>query len=427
MDSDELLTRLRDGNLNEVLADLYGSSDSELDAATERLIHLVEVYEDVFPGNPATLFTAARRTEMGGNHTDHQHGRVLAASVNMDMVACAGPNGTNEIRIHQEGFGDLVLDVSDLAQKEAEVGKFPSLVRGVASAIAQRGYTLGGFNAVVDSQVLAGSGLSSSAAYEVLIGNILNTLFCDGELSSIELAQIGQYAENVYFGKPSGLMDQMACSIGGVVSIDFDDPAHPLVDEVGFAMADSGHVLCIIDSGADHADLTDDYSAITHDMGAVANYFGQDYLRDVDEEMFWADLAGVRAATNDRALLRAIHFFQDNARVPVQASALAGGHFDDFLDLVTESGVSSATNLQNIYSVSAPEGQAVGLTIALAEKLLAGRGAVRVHGGGFAGTVQAYVPENEAADFKANIEAVLGPNMCHILRIRPVGGGVIAG
>ena len=182
MDSNELLTRLRDGNLNEVLADLYGSSDSELDAATERLIHLVEVYEDVFPGNPATLFTAAGRTEMGGNHTDHQHGRVLAASVNMDMVACAGPNGTNEIRIHQEGFGDLVLDVSDLAQKEAEVGKFPSLVRGVASAIAQRGYTLGGFNAVVDSQVLAGSGLSSSAAYEVLIGNILNTLFCDGEL-----------------------------------------------------------------------------------------------------------------------------------------------------------------------------------------------------------------------------------------------------
>lgn len=222
-------------------------------------------------------------------------------------------------------------------------------------------------------------------------------------------------------------MDQMACSIGGVVSIDFGDPAHPLVDEVGFAMADSGHVLCIIDSGADHADLTDDYSAITHDMGAVANYFGQDHLRDVDEEMFWADLAGVRAATNDRALLRAIHFFQDNARVPVQASALAGGHFDDFLDLVTESGVSSATNLQNIYSISAPEGQAVGLTIALAEKLLAGRGAVRVHGGGFAGTVQAYVPENEAADFKANIEAVLGPNMCHILRIRPVGGGVIAG
>lgn len=425
MKPNELLVKLNDGSLDEELGMLYGTRRSQLYGARARFCHLVETYEEAFPGTEATLVTAAGRTEMAGNHTDHQHGRVLAASVSMDMIACAGRNGTSEIRILQEGYPQLVLDISDLEIREDEVGRFPALVRGVAKGITDRGYLLGGFNAVVDSQVLAGSGLSSSAAYEVLIGNILNALYCSGEVTPVALAQIGQFAENVYFGKPSGLMDQMACAIGGVISIDFNDPAHPLVEQIDFEMKQSGHVLCIIDSGADHADLTDDYTAITHDMGAVAQYFGVEKLRDVEPARFWSELSGLREATNDRAVLRAIHFFEDDARVPELAQALTNGDFERFLGLVKDSGMSSARHLQNIYSDSTPQDQAVGVTIALAEHLLGSAGAVRVHGGGFAGTVQAYVPEDEAAEFKRGIEAVLGPDMCHILQVRPIGGAVV--
>lgn len=424
MEAKVLADQLRHGELDSRLAEIY--FDSGVDAARERLITLLARYEQTFPDSPASLVTAAGRTEMGGNHTDHQHGRVLAASVSLDTVACGGTNGTSEIRVLSEGYPDVVVDISNLQPVLTERGKSEAIVRGIARAMSDRGYPISGASIVTTSDVPGGSGLSSSAAFEILVGTALNHLFCNDELSQVELAQIGKFAENQYFGKPSGLMDQMACGIGGVVSIDFGDPDNPEWEQVEFDPAFSGHLLCIIDSGADHADLTDDYAAIVEEMNSVAAYFGAHYLRDVTPEQFWADLAGVRGVTTDRAVLRAMHFFADNARVPEQAAALAEGRFEDFLEHVNSSGRSSIALLQNIYSVSTPQQQAVGVTIALAHKILAGRGAVRVHGGGFAGTVQAYVPTDLVDEFRTQIDAVLGEGACATVRIRPVGGAVIA-
>lgn len=422
MDAQALQQLLRNGELDSRLAEIY--FDDGVAAARERLLALSDRYRESFPGAPAALITAAGRTEMAGNHTDHQHGRVLAASVSLDAIACGGPNGGTEIQVHSEGYPAVVIDVTDLNPVPSEEGTSEAIVRGIAHAMADRGYPIAGASIVTTSNVPGGSGLSSSAAFEILVGNALNHFFCNDELTPVELAQIGQYAENVHFGKPSGLMDQMACSIGGVISIDFADPAQPQWERVEFP--ESGHLLCIIDSGADHADLTDDYAGIVEEMRAVAAHFGAEYLSQVDRDAFWAGIAGARAASNDRAVLRAIHFFSDDARVPRMADALAEGEFDRFLSLVTESGGSSIAHLQNIYSASAPTQQAVGVTIALAEHLLSGRGAVRVHGGGFAGTVQAYVPEELVEDFRAGIDAALGEGACTVVRIRPVGGAVIA-
>ncbi|MFT3874927.1 MAG: galactokinase family protein [Propioniciclava sp.] len=427
MESQELVDRLNAGDLDARIAQIYAVAGPALAAARARLTGLAVRFADEFPGLPAALFTAAGRTEMGGNHTDHQHGQVLAGSVSVDMIACGGPNGTDEIRVRSEGYPEVVVRLGDLEPNPAEHGSSESLVRGVARALTDRGFPLAGASLCVVSSVPGGSGLSSSASYEILIGVALNHLFCGGELSAVELAQIGQYAENVFFGKPSGLMDQMACSVGGVVHIDFADPAAPVFNRVEVDLAAAGHVLCIIDSGADHADLTDEYSAITAEMRAAAACFGAEYLSQVDPDAFWARLDEVRRKAGDRAALRAIHFFEDNARVPQQAAALAQGRFGDFLGLVTASGISSATHLQNLYAASHPAQQAVGITIALAQRLLDGRGAVRVHGGGFAGTVQAYVPVESADAFKAGMDAVLGEGACQVLSIRPIGGGVIAG
>lgn len=418
-----LVNQLSDADL----AELYGPTPNEITQARQRLEDLITLFEKDAGEEPTSLYTAAGRTEMGGNHTDHQHGNVLAASVNLDSVAAAAKNDQGVVRVISAQYPADVVKVGDWAPRPEEEGKSIALVRGICGALAERGYDIGGATIATHSNVPGGSGLSSSAAFEVLIARVLNHLFCDDELGSVELAQIGQYAENVYFGKPSGLLDQMASSVGGVISVDFGDPDHPVVERIDFSMPESGHVLCIIDSGADHADLTDDYSAITEEMGAVARYFDQPHLREVAPEEFWADLAGARAAAGDRAVLRAIHFFNEDKRVPEQSKALAEGHFDEFLQHVKDSGHSSATLLQNIYSDSAPTQQAVGLSVALAEQLLAGRGAVRVHGGGFAGTVQAYVPQDEAEDFKTAVDAVLGEGACAIVRIRRTGGAVIAG
>ena len=427
MKLDDLKTRLAGGELDTEIRRIYAADSAEIASTRERLAALIERFAADFGDADAGLFSAPGRTEMGGNHTDHQRGHVLAGSVNLDMVACAAPNGSTTIRIISDGYPALELDTAALEPDPAEVGTSAALVRGVCRAVTDRGYAVGGFNACITSQVPGGSGLSSSAAYEVLVGVIVNHLFCNDELSPVELAQIGQYAENTFFGKPSGLMDQMASSLGGVVHIDFADPANPLVEPIAFDMAASGHVLCIVDSGADHADLTSEYAAITDEMGAVSRHFGKQYLSEVREDDFWAGLPAVRAATGDRAVLRAAHFFGDNARVPKQAAALVEGRFPDFLELVRASGVSSAMQLQNLFSTADPRQQAVGVTLALADHLLAGRGAVRVHGGGFAGTIQAYVPVDRAEDFRAGVDAVLGASSCAILHIRPAGGVVIAG
>lgn len=410
-----------------LLATLYGSRPADIEDARTRFKKLTDFFEDEVGHAPTSLHTAAGRTELGGNHTDHQHGSVLAASVSLDSIAAAARTDTTTIEVISAQYPPDVIELGDWQARPEEEGKSVALVRGICQALCERGFKLGGAAIATDSRVPGGSGLSSSAAFEVLVAGALNHLFCGNELSEVEIAQIGQYAENTYFGKPSGLLDQMACSVGGVISVDFGDPGHPLLERIDFSLSETGYALCIIDSGADHADLTDDYTAITEEMKAVAEYFGQPYLRAVDPDLFWADLAGIRAAVGDRAVLRAIHFFDEDARVPLEARALEEGRFGDFLSLVNNSGESSATLLQNIYSAAEPENQAVGLTIALARHLLGGKGAVRVHGGGFAGTVQAYVPDLQVDSFRSAMDAVLGAGACQVLQIRSVGGAVLAG
>ncbi|MCF2660871.1 galactokinase [Pseudoflavonifractor phocaeensis] len=368
------------------------------------------------------LISAPGRTEISGNHTDHQRGCVLAAAVNLETVADVTLNGSNNILVRSDGYPDTVVELDDLNIREEEKNTTAALIRGVAAAFVQRGARLKGFDAEVHSTVLPGSGLSSSAAFEVLMGTICNELFFDRKLSAVEIAQIGQYAENVYFGKPSGLMDQAASSVGGMVYIDFADPENPQVERIEFDFEKAGHALCIIDSGADHADLTDEYAAIPRELKEICRYFEKDVLREVREEEFMEALPNLRGQVSDRAILRAIHFYQENKRVQEQKKALQENDFDAFLRLTTQSGYSSWMYLQNIMPAGAIKHQEMALALALCDTILQGKGAYRVHGGGFAGTVQAFVPLYMLEDFKINIERVLGDGSCHVLRIRNEGG-----
>ena len=428
----QLLQTLSDGQHDPVLAALYaldGTRES-LDKARARAVHVVSRFiEEFSPASDAAaaLFTGPGRTEIGGNHTDHQHGHVLCGSVDLDMLACAAPNGLDVIRVHSEGYPALEVALDSLSPREDEKNTSAALVRGVAAKIAELGHTLCGFDAYVTSNVLSGSGLSSSAAYEVLIGNILNHLCCGGALDPVEIAKIGQYAENVYFGKPCGLMDQMGSAVGGAVAIDFHDPASPVVRRADYDFSASGHALCIVDTASSHGDLTDDYADITREMGAVAAYFGQKFLRDVPEADFHAALPALRASCGDRAVLRALHYYEDDRRAVEEAEALAEGDFPRFLALVNASGLSSALHLQNTWSISDPRQQAIPVCLAVGRELLEGTGAIRVHGGGFAGTIQAFVPNDKLVSFKSGMEALLGPGKCHILHIRPQGGIKIIG
>lgn len=368
------------------------------------------------------VFSAPGRTEISGNHTDHQCGCVLAAAVNLEAVADVWLNGTNNIWIQSQGYPTMKVDLDDLSVREEEKNSTAALIRGVAYSFVQRGAKLRGFDAVVNSTVLPGSGLSSSAAFEVLFGTILNELFFDKRLSAVETAQIGQYAENVYFSKPCGLMDQMASSVGGLVYMDFENPQEPVIEKIDFDLAKAGYALCIIDSGADHADLTDEYAAIPTEMRAVAAFFGKEVLRQIPADTFFSALPELRGKVSDRAILRAIHIYQENSRVLKQVEALKSGNMDAFLQLVKESGRSSWMYLQNISPTGAVEHQEVAVALALCDVLLQGRGAYRVHGGGFAGTVQAFVPLDMLDAFISGMEAVLGADKCHVLNIRPQGG-----
>lgn len=367
-------------------------------------------------------FSAPGRTELGGNHTDHQHGCVLAAAVNMETTAEVTRSGENRIRVWSEGYPPVEVDLRDVSVRPGERNTTAALVRGMAAAFQREGVVLGGFDARVRSNVLPGSGLSSSAAFEVLLGVICNTLFCRGRFSPVELAQMGQYAENVYFGKPCGLMDQTASSVGGMVFMDFQNPQKPLVRQIPFDFAATGYSLCLIDTGADHADLTGEYAAITEDLRTVCAFFGETALRAVPEAAFYAELKDLRATAGDRAVLRAIHVFDENRRVLRQKRALEQGDFQAFLACVTESGCSSWRYLQNITPAGRTDRQEVAFALALAEKLLRGRGACRVHGGGFAGTIQAFVPHDLLEEFQQGIARVLGCGKCHVLQIRPEGG-----
>ena len=399
---------LADGVHAARLASLYCCAPEDTAPQAARYAAALDGLEAAFgPHSAAALFSAPGRTEIGGNHTDHQHGRVLAGSVNIDMIAAAGPNSLSQLRVQSEGYPLCVIDLADLAPRKEEENTSAAILRGECAAFAQRGAALSGLDVYVTSNVPKGSGVSSSAAFEVLIGTILNELFMDEKVSPIAIAQIGQWAENVYFGKPCGLMDQMASSVGNIITIDFADPEKPVVEPVEVDFSKAGLALCILDSGADHADLTDEYAAIPADCRAVAAVCGGDVLCNVPFETFLANIPACRKACGDRA------------------AALRAGDFETFLALVNESGRSSWEYLQNVIPAGYTKHQEVAVTIAAAKHLLGGEGAVRVHGGGFAGTVQAFVPLDKLASFKAGIEAIIGEGRCHVLSIRPEGGAVL--
>ena len=375
-----------------------------------------------FGGAAERYFSAPGRTEVSGNHTDHQRGRVLAGAVNLDTVAAVRANGTNVIRVQSKGYPLCQVRLDALEPVADEINSTPALIRGVAARFAQLGCKVEGFDAYCESTVLPGSGLSSSAAFEVLIGTIINHLFFGGRVSQPEIAQIGQYAENVFFGKPCGLMDQTASAVGGLVTIDFADKERPDIRPVHFDFSTTGHALCIIDSRADHADLTDEYAAIPGELRELCAFFGKEVITEIPEEEFYAAIPALREKYPDRAIMRAIHEYNENRRVPQQVACLEKGDFDGFLRLAKESGYSSWMYLQNVVPAGYVKQQAMAVALGLCEHYLQGRGAYRVHGGGFAGTVQAFVPFDLLESFRAGIDAALGEGACHVLSIRPQGG-----
>ena len=391
----------------------------------ERYNRVADEFEKLFGEKPTAFFSAPGRTEVGGNHTDHNFGCVLAAGVSLDVIAAVAPdNEENVITIKSEGFQMDTVNVDDDTIYEDQKNTSAALIRGMSAGFKKNGHNAGGFKAYATSNVLKGSGLSSSAAYEVLIGTILNGLYNEGEVSAVEIAQIAQFAENVYFGKPSGLMDQMASSVGGFITIDFADEKHPVIDSVKFDFTKSGHALCIVDTKGSHADLTDDYAAIPAEMKQVANYFGEELLSRVSEEDFISKVGEMRASgkVNDRAVLRALHFYTEQDRVAEGVAALENQEFDHFLDVIKRSGDSSFKLLQNIYSAKDPLTQNVSIALGFSEKFIGEDGVCRVHGGGFAGTIQAFVKNAAVAEYKKNIESIFGEGACHVLKVRPYGG-----
>lgn len=397
--------------------------ESAVTAQRERYEKSAEEFRSIFgDSDQLRYFSAPGRTEVGGNHTDHNHGKVLAASVNLDVIAVVEPTDDNIIKIKSEGFPEDSVDISDLSVHEDEKNSSAALIRGVAAGFKNNGLNIGGFKAYTTSNVMKGSGLSSSAAFEVLIGNILSGIYNAGSISAVKIAQIAQYAENEYFGKPSGLMDQMASSVGGFVAIDFKNTQAPIIENIPVDFSSYGHALCIIDTKADHADLTDEYAAIPREMKAIAGYFSAECLREISRADVILNMGILRQKYGDRAVLRALHFFEENERVDKLAHSLRHQHFDDFLSSINESGNSSYKYLQNIFAVSDYTHQAVGIALNVAEHALARKGACRVHGGGFAGTIQAFVPQDILKSFIVDIKKVFGAGSCHVLSIRPVGG-----
>ena len=422
------LKELESGALNGRMVEIYGCDSEKAQDYADRFVRVIKGFQVTCPENAGAeigLYSAPGRTEIGGNHTDHQYGCVLAASVNLDAIAAAALNGTNTIRFYSEGYGMIEADLSVLDPVESEKESTLALIRGMAALAIGRGYEVKGIDVYCTSNVLGGSGLSSSAAFETLMGVIINDMFCGGAFDAVEIAKMGQVTENQYFGKPSGLMDQSASSVGGVVAIDFGDPENPKVEKINLDLAGEGYALCIIDSKSSHADLTDAYAGIPREMKAVAATFGMSHLRGLTKEDLIARTGAIRKVCGDRAFLRAMHFVLDNERAQKEAAALKAGDFDAFLKIVKASGESSYMYLQNISVEGAVDNQAVGVALSLCDVLLDGRGAFRVHGGGFAGTVQAFVPLDMLDSFKATVESAIAPGCCHVLSIRPVGGAVV--
>lgn len=404
------------------VSDLYQLK--ELDQQKERYNKAIEAYSSYFGGigKDFRLFSAPGRTEVGGNHTDHNHGKVLAAGVNLDVIAVVEPLNEPKIVLKSEGYDESSIDLNQLDPKEEERNTADALIRGVAAGFKKNRCNIGGFKAYTTTDVLKGSGLSSSAAFEVLVGNILNSLYNNGNIGEIKIAQIAQYAENEFFGKPSGLMDQMASSVGGFVAIDFKDINSPIIEKINLDFDSFDHALCIIDTKGSHADLTPDYAAIPEEMKSVARHFSVDHLRQLCREDIILNLKILRSEFGDRAVLRSLHFFDENDRVDKLVHALKKNDFDAFLDSIKESGNSSYKYLQNVFSVNDVKNQGLGIGLNVAEGVLNRKGASRVHGGGFAGTIQAFVPLALLKEFKMSMERVFGGGSCHILSIRKVGG-----
>ena len=420
MNTHELKQALEAGAYDQTFHRLY---PGRWEGQRERYLRLVDAFAERFGGERTVeLYSAPGRSEIGGNHTDHQRGRVLAAAVTLDAVAVAAKNDRNVIRIYSEGHGEERINLEKLEIVPGEKGTTAALIRGIAARFYELDLRYGGFDAYVSSDVLPGSGLSSSAAYEVLVGTILSGLYNGGRANAVLIAKVGQFAENIYFGKPCGLMDQCASAVGGFCLMDFADPGAPAVESIPCVPADHGYALCLIDAGGSHANLTDEYAAIPQEMRAVAKLLGKTVLRETDPAEFYARLGELRGQVPDRALLRAMHFYGDNQRVLDQADALRKGDFARFLALVRASGVSSMDLLQNIYPSGDPSERSLSLALALCRRLLEDDGAWRVHGGGFAGTVQAFVPMGQLEDFRKEMEAVFGPGTCHDLSVRPAGG-----
>jgi galactokinase len=415
-----LVERINGGN-NPVFKELYGNDREVLKQQSERYIDLMKRFERAYGTDDVELFSSPGRTEIGGNHTDHQHGRVLAGAVNMDNIAVAAKNNSDVIRIHSAGYPEFTVDLSDLTLDKAKFYTSEALVKGICFRLKELGYNVGGFNAHIHGNVLKGSGLSSSASFEVLIGAVISHLFNDGQLDPVQNAIVGQWAENNYFGKPCGLMDQTACSVGGFITIDFKDPADPVVKAIDFDFMKTGYVLVITDTGGDHANLNDEYASLPAEMKSVARALGKEVMREVSVEEFIESIPEIREKVGDRALLRAYHFLGDNERVVKQVEALEDNHFEDFLSLVIDSGRSSYMYNQNVYTNHDPKSQSVALGLGLSEHILKGRGAWRVHGGGFAGTIQAFVPADLLDEYVNTLENVFGEGHCHKLFIRPKG------
>ncbi|MEY8309908.1 galactokinase family protein [Erysipelotrichaceae bacterium 51-3] len=416
----ELKAAITAGKQDEALTKLYGDL---AEAQKPRYEKAIDKFIELYGDKDVAVISVPGRSEVIGNHTDHQRGEVMATSINLDIIAIVAPREDGVVKVLSDDYDIPAIDLADLSVHEAEKETSQALIRGVAARIQELGGQTGGFDGYMTSDVLQGSGLSSSAAFEVMIGNIFSDLYNDGKLDPVELAKIGQYAENVFFGKPCGLMDQSACSVGGLIHIDFADKENPVVERVDVDFSDFNTSLCITDVHASHADLTQDYADIPFELKEVDEFFGKDVLREVDENEFYSRLPELREAIgNDRALLRAMHVFEENKRVEKAVAALSNKDLEEFEKQILASGNSSYKYLQNIYSPADFKNQAVSLALFLSEKVLNGRGAHRVHGGGFAGTIQAFVPNDLVAAYCAEMDRAFGEGACHVLQIRPYGG-----
>jgi len=419
---EHLIDKINGGN-NPAFQEMYGTEPAVLKEEADRYAKLMYEFMDVFKNDDVSLFSSPGRTEIGGNHTDHNHGRVLAGAVNLDNIAVAAKNNSNVIRIKSEGYPQFEVDLQDLSIDESQFYTSGSIVRGICARMKELGYEIGGFDACIEGRVPKGSGLSSSASFEVLIGAILSALFNDGKLDPVKNAIIGQWAENNYFGKPCGLMDQTACSVGGLITIDFKDPSKPVVKALDFDFVATNYALVITDVGGGHDDAAsqEEYASLPTEMKSVAKELGEEVLRDVTWDQIFDKIPEIRKKTGDRAILRAYHFQGDNQRVADQVAALENDDFEAFLKMVVESGYSSYMYNQNIFDVVHKDDQVVSLALALSEKVLKGKGAWRVHGGGFGGTIQAFVPEDLVDEYIKTLEHVYGAGSCHKLFIRSQG------